>query len=135
MNTKSEIKVYTVILNGEKTPFELKKFEALHYELYEKNHLFGERAKANEAPIKLTVVFADGTIQNFRGDKFASKVERMVSNMYGLMNKYYAANNMVKATMYDNQNLVTNNKIISMWEKDKGTVVNLLPIYLKGYKL
>jgi len=126
------VKVFNVIENGELTTLAISNYQKLYDENFLRKHKFGQQAMdQGEAPIKMVVVFGAGNIQGMRGDRYQSLIVGMVRGLHKKIQDYYKQGNLLKVQMYDNRGLLPDErKLILQWEKESGTKVNLLPLYL-----
>jgi len=131
-STQPFTKAFTVILNAEPKGYALSNWPEFYEANIRKQHLFGTRAQAaGEAPIKAIVVFADGNPQGLRGDRYNAVVIDMVRGLHRMIQRYHKENNLLKAEIFDNRGyLPDGQRKILCWEVNRGTTINLLPLYL-----
>ncbi|MBX3165602.1 MAG: hypothetical protein KF900_14090 [Bacteroidetes bacterium] len=127
--------IFILIRNGEKIRQEFDQNDAWFNKFNSANAdkfpFFGNVAyQKGEAPFKAIFQYtADGNIVGIRGDRyqFPNMVE-MLYNLYTLAKKYQRENKIRSVKIYDNRN-VLNDKLILDWSIERGTVVNMLPLY------
>lgn len=121
-----------MIQNGLQTTIDWSQSEEFNTANAAKHMLFGKMAVASgESPFKAVCTFKDGNIVGLRGDKyvFPNYVE-MLANLHKMALSYVAANKLYQVKIYDNRMLLPNSeKEILYWNEDKGTIINLLPLY------
>lgn len=131
---------FDVIINAEKQRITLADWP--NYQLFIKsneiNHLFGTKARESgiESPIKASYIFIDGNKQSLRGDWFTGNPITMVKNLQKKSLEYIKQQKILEVKIFDNRDqLHTHNKTILYWTKEKGTIINLLPVYSGEFDL